>query len=86
MFKTQLRAARSGREDKLKVSDSHRTTFNCLQASFGQQRNNILSANMPVGTVKVRKNASLLIAESLEVNDKYTSLGLEDSSNLSYAL
>ena len=41
---------------------------------------------MPVGTVKVRKNASLLIAESLEVNDKYTSLGLEDSSNLSYAL
>src|SRR5215470_17931461 len=41
---------------------------------------------MSVGTVKVRQNTSPLIAESLEVNDKHTSIRLENPSNLSNTL
>ena len=41
---------------------------------------------MAVGTVKVRQNASFLITESLEVNDKYPSIRLENTANLFCAL
>jgi len=41
---------------------------------------------MPVGTVKVRQKTSLLIAESLEVNDKHTSIWFKNPANLSYTL
>jgi allophanate hydrolase subunit 2 len=86
LLKMQSRTATRFRENKLKVSDSDRTTFDCLSSRFSQQGNDILRANMAVGPVKVRQNASPLITESLEVNDKHTSIRLENPANLSCAL
>src|SRR5579871_725469 len=77
---------RTCRQDKLQVADSHRPTLDYLQASVRQQRSDILCANMSVGTVKMRQKASLLITESLEVDDKHTSIRLQNPSNLSYTL
>jgi hypothetical protein len=41
---------------------------------------------MSVGTVKVRQKTSLLITESLEVNDKHTSIRFKNPADLSYTL
>lgn len=86
VFRHELRAARRCRKHKLKVSDSNRATFDCLQACSRQQRDDIPSANMSMRAVKVRQNGSFLITETLKVNDKDASIRFEYSSNFIRAL
>jgi hypothetical protein len=78
---TSSRAAWSRRKNKLQVADSHGIALDSLQASLGQQGNEVVEIHIAV-VVKMIKKAFLPLCGSREVNGQHSSAGLQNPSHL----
>ena len=74
------------RQHELQISDSDRAALDCPQTCFGEQRDNVLQADMTMGPAKMGEKASSLVTESLEINCKHTTIRLQDPTDFIRAL